>query len=152
MRRASSPRGQSLVEFALVLPILALLLSGGADLARAYFVGIQIADGARQAGLYASDHPPVLAGSGPSTVPGSGYTTPDLQAIATSNAGGASGLIGCPSTDITVKVGATSTDSNTGPGYYQPVSVSCSLPLITPFLPSPVTIGSTVEALVIPTS
>ncbi len=136
-------RGQSLVEFALVVPILLLLLSGGADLARAYFVGIQIADGARQAGLYASDNPPVT------TVSASGYTTADLQAIAESNAGSGTGLLGCPSADVTVTVGATIAYGSSG-SYYQPITVSCALPLLTPLLPSPVDIGSKVEVLVVP--
>ncbi|MDA8330641.1 MAG: pilus assembly protein [Candidatus Dormibacteraeota bacterium] len=142
MARKSRSRGQSLVEFALVAPLLLLLLSGGADLARAYFVGIQIADGARQAALYASDNPPV------SGAPGSGYTSADLVAIAKNNAGSTAGLLGCPTADITVTVGSTTTYSSGG--FYQPISVSCALPLLTPLLPSPVHIASNAEALIVP--
>jgi Flp pilus assembly protein TadG len=128
-----------------VAPILLLLLSGGADLARAYFVGIQIADGARQAALYASDNPPVK------NAPSSGYTTGDLQLIARNNAGSGGGLLGCPSADIQVTVGATSPYGTSG-SYYQPISVSCALPLLTPLLPSPVHIASQAEALIVPAS
>jgi hypothetical protein len=125
--------------------LLLLLLSGGADLARAYFVGIQIADGARQAALYASDNPPV------SDAPGSGYTSPDLVAIAKNNAGSAAGLLGCPAADIAVTVGATTPYGSSG-SFYQPISVTCALPLLTPLLPSPVHIASKAEALIVPTS
>ena len=145
MKRHCRSHGQSLVEFALVAPILLLLLSGGADLARAYFVGIQIADGARQAALYASDNPPN------SSVPGSGYTTLQLQEIASENAGAGGGLLGCPSADIKVTVGSTTPYGSSG-SYYQPIAVTCSLPLLTPLLPSPVHIASRAEALVVPSS
>ncbi|MDA8394248.1 MAG: pilus assembly protein [Candidatus Dormibacteraeota bacterium] len=145
MRRTPRSRGQSLVEFALVAPILLLLLSGGADLARAYFVGIQIADGARQAALYASDNPPVNG------VSPSGYTPTELEAIAKNNAGSTAGLLGCPSADITVTVGSTTAYGSSG-SFYQPISVSCALPLLTPLLPSPVHIASKAEALIVPAS
>lgn len=145
MRRKPRSRGQSLVEFALVAPILLLLLSGGADLARAYYVGIQIADGARQAALYASDNPP------DTTAPGSGYTSANLTTIAESNAGSTAGLLGCPSADITVTVGSTTKYGSSG-SFYQPISVSCALPLLTPLLPSPVHIASKAEALIVPVS
>ena len=144
MRRKPRSRGQSLVEFALVAPILLLLLSGGADLARAYFVGIQIADGARQAALYASDNPPV-SGASPS-----GYTPAELESIAKNNAGSTAGLLGCPSADITVTVGSITAGSSGS--FYQPISVSCALPLLTPLLPSPVHIASKAEALIVPAS
>jgi Flp pilus assembly protein TadG len=145
VRRKPRSRGQSLVEFALVAPILLLLLSGGADLARAYFVGIQIADGARQAALYASDNPPN------SQAPGSGYTSAELEAIAKDNAGSAAGLLGCPSGAITVTVGSPTAYGTSG-SFYQPISVSCALPLLTPLLPSPVHIASQAEALIVPVS
>ena len=145
MRRTARSRGQALVEFALVAPILLLLLSGGADLARAYFVGIQIADGARQAALYASDNPPVIVNGNPLY----GYTSAELETIAKNNAGSTAGLLGCPSADITVTVGSTTAYGSSG-GFYQPISVSCALPLLTPLLPSPVHIASKAEALIVP--
>jgi len=44
-------RGQALVEFALVGPILLLLLLCGLDLGRGIFYYSQLAEGAREAGL-----------------------------------------------------------------------------------------------------
>ena len=136
-------RGQSLVEFALVLPILLLLVAGGADLARAYFVGIQIADGARQAALYAANNPDTFTSLGPSA------DTAQLQTIAQGNAG--STPLVCPSGALTLTLGAQSTSGViVSPDYYQPIVVVCKLPLLTPFLPSPVTIRTTTTVLIVP--
>lgn len=140
-------RGQSLVEFALVLPLLLLLLSGGTDLARAYFVGIQVADGARQAALYASGNAPVLDASGSSYLSGSGYSATQLQEVAENSSG--SGLLNCPASGLTVAT-SPSIPSPGGSPYYESVTVTCKLPLLTPFLPSPARIGSTAEVLVVP--
>ena len=49
-----SERGQSLVELALVLPLLILLLAGVADLGRAFFSYIQITNAAREGARAAS--------------------------------------------------------------------------------------------------
>ncbi len=138
----SRHRGQSLVEFALVFPILLLLLAGGADLARAYFAGIQVADGARQAALYAS-----AVGS-----TGGAYTGSDLRNIAEQNAGGAS-FLGCP--QLHVSFGSTSGDSPPAgytTVYDQPVVVTCTLPLLVPLFPPAVTIRAETEAALIPSS
>lgn len=50
-------RGQSLVEFALALPILMILLSGLLDLGRVYFTYLTLQDSAAEAGLYLSLNP-----------------------------------------------------------------------------------------------
>lgn len=130
------------MEFALVVPILLLLMAGGTDLARAYFVGIQVADGARQAALFASEY-------------GSTYTSGQLTTIAESNAG-SGGFLGCPSTHIGVSFGTGTgeTGSSTGSSkpYYQPVTVICNLPMLTPLIPSPVAIRATAEVLIVPSS
>ncbi|NNM96659.1 MAG: hypothetical protein HKL89_03515 [Candidatus Dormibacteraeota bacterium] len=128
-------RGQSLVEFALVLPLLLFLLAGGTDLARAYFVGIQVADGARQAALYASEN-------------GATYTYAQLKEIAKNNASGG-GILGCPAASVSVTAGS-STGSSTL--YDQPVTVVCELPMLTPLIPSPVAIRATAKVLIVPGS
>jgi hypothetical protein len=130
------PRGQSLVEFALVVPILLLLISGGADLTRAFFVGIQIADGARQAALYAASNP--------------NYTQGELQTIVQDNSG--AGPLECPSGALQLTLGPASYSPPevSSPNYYQPIVVVCRLPLLTPGLPSPVTIRTTATALIMP--
>jgi len=130
-------RGQSLVEFAIVVPILLLLISGGADLTRAFFVGIQISDASRQAALYAANNP-------------DSYNQPALQTIANENAGG--GPLVCPSGQLHVTLGAPYSDSSTAPdgAFYQPVTVVCDLPMLTPGIPSPVTIRASATALILP--
>ena len=47
MRIRTEELGQSLVEFALLLPILAFLMLGGTDLARAYAIQLAVQNGAR---------------------------------------------------------------------------------------------------------
>lgn len=118
-----------------------LLLAGGADLARAYFVGIEVADGARQAALYAADN----AG----TVALPGYTAAQLTAIADSNAG--SGPLTCPAAHLTVSVPATTSDPNSpSTAQDQKVTVSCALPLLIPILHSPAIVTATVTAVIYP--
>lgn len=117
----------------MVLPLLLFLLAGGTDLARAYFVGIQVADGARQAALYASEN-------------GSTYTDAQLTEIAKSNAGGG-GILGCPAASVFVTAGSSTGGSVP---YDQPVTVVCELPMLTPLIPSPVAIRATAEVLIVP--
>lgn len=117
--------------------MLLLLLSGGADLARAYFVGIQVADGARQAALYASNNSET-------------YTSSELTQIAVSNAG-AGGFVGCPTNGVTVTFGSTTGNSGST-NSIQPVTVVCELPMLTPFLPSPISIRATAEVYIVPSA
>lgn len=140
-------RGQALVEFVLVLPIILLLLGGAADMARVYFVGVQIADGSRQAALYASGHPPMGSATGPY-----GYTSAQLVAIASNNAGQGSGLVTCPSSDLQVTVGNPVAYGGDSAAYYQPIEVTCNLPLLTPVFNYPFAITSRIETLVVPTN
>ncbi len=57
MRNYTSKRGQSIVEVALVLPLLALLLTGLLDFGRAFFVTVSLNDAAAEGGVYAATHP-----------------------------------------------------------------------------------------------
>lgn len=62
MRLAWDERGQSLVELALTLPILAYLLLGGADIARAYAIQLAVQNGARAGAESAAvDYSPTTA-------------------------------------------------------------------------------------------
>jgi len=54
---AGGEAGQSLIEFALALPILLLLLLGIADLGRAFYFTVVIAGAAREAAAYAVAEP-----------------------------------------------------------------------------------------------
>ncbi len=50
-------KGQSLVEVALVLPLLLLMLLGLLDFGRVYFVMVSLFDAAEEGAIYASIHP-----------------------------------------------------------------------------------------------
>ncbi len=49
-------RGQSLVEFGLLLPILVLLVLGAIDFGRVYFAYVSVTNGARNGADYAASH------------------------------------------------------------------------------------------------
>lgn len=68
-RRVSGERGTALVEFAVILPLLALVAFGTVDLGRAYRTVNQVKNAAREGAAYAQTHPARLAGVG--------CTTPD---------------------------------------------------------------------------
>ena len=51
-------KGQSLVEFALILPLLLLILAGVLDVARLYYVYVVLTDAASEGVSYAAINPP----------------------------------------------------------------------------------------------
>jgi Flp pilus assembly protein TadG len=56
-RRSPVHRGQSLVEFALVLPILAIIFLGAVDLTRAFYYYIVLENATREAARVLIDYP-----------------------------------------------------------------------------------------------
>ena len=64
LRKRGSSRGQALVEFALVLPIFAIMLFGIIDFGRYVFTANSLNNGAREAARFASvvNRPPECAG------------------------------------------------------------------------------------------
>jgi Flp pilus assembly protein TadG len=63
--RRRDQRGAALVEFALVLPVLALFLFGVVDLGRAYRLKTQLANAAREGAAYAQYFPAHVDSGGP---------------------------------------------------------------------------------------
>jgi len=62
-RACSAPEsGQELIEFALVVPLLMLILFGVLDLGRAFYASITIANAAREGARYAMFYPGDTAG------------------------------------------------------------------------------------------
>jgi len=55
--RGSRRRGQSLVEFALILPVLLLLVLGAMDLGRAYFTSISLENAVKEGAFFGSRAP-----------------------------------------------------------------------------------------------
>jgi Flp pilus assembly protein TadG len=79
-------RGQSLVEFAITLPVLALLLAGTVELGRGYSFAVATSDTARDAARYVAGK--TSASNGPGLPAMCNIVTADLAAV-TSN-------INCP--------------------------------------------------------
>lgn len=138
-------RGQSLVELALVLPVMVLLLAGGTDLARAYFVGIEMTDAARAGALYVSTSDPTQPGAPINTSPGS----PIYQAAIDAYQGS---LLSCSSSPV-VTASPTAVPNQTGnpssDSYQQTITVTCHLSLLLPLLPSPVAIRASSSSYVL---
>jgi Flp pilus assembly protein TadG len=57
LRRTDSDRGQTLVEFALIIPIVLLIMLGLFDLGRIVFVNNSLSDGARDGARHAATRP-----------------------------------------------------------------------------------------------
>ncbi|MDA8332224.1 MAG: pilus assembly protein [Candidatus Dormibacteraeota bacterium] len=161
-RRSPAPRGQSLVEFALVLPLLLLLLAGGVDLARAYFVGIEVSNAAREASLYLARNAPFVSSAQySSALPPSGTETgcpsPGGTEGPAVDAGCASfhgTFLSCPSSEMTWRFSPTDLppQSGTDPAtdsFTVTVTATCRLDLLTPLLPPAVTIGGSSTSLVV---
>jgi len=123
-------RGQSAVEFALLLPVLMLILFGVVDLGRVFFAAITIANAARAGVRYATQHPSDPNG-----------------AIAVANAE-AQGQ-GIVLTDPTVSSVTVSCPQGCGSNLPVQVTVTYNVALIMGFvLPSPVSLSSSVQMLV----
>ncbi|MGZ4683652.1 MAG: TadE/TadG family type IV pilus assembly protein, partial [Acidimicrobiales bacterium] len=60
--RLRNDRGAALMEFALLLPLLAILAFGVADLGRAYSLQNRVTNMAREGAFYAQFHPYDVAG------------------------------------------------------------------------------------------
>jgi Flp pilus assembly protein TadG len=56
-RRSHYGRGQSLVEVALVLPILLIIMMGLLDFGRAFYIQVALRDAADEGAVYAAIHP-----------------------------------------------------------------------------------------------
>lgn len=54
-------KGQSLVEFVLILPVLLIILAGVLDLGRLYFAYVAVTDAAAEGAAYAAIHPEYAA-------------------------------------------------------------------------------------------
>ncbi len=113
MRKWRRDRGQSIVELAIVLPLLLLILLGCLDLGRAFAVRMALANGAREGARYASKFPD----ADPS----------DLEAMARQDIA-AQGL-----DDSKLHVSVTVPDTQKG-GLSVQVTAEYSLPMFTTYL------------------
>ena len=100
--RGRSERGAAAVEFALLLPILVILLGGIVDYGRYFFAQIQLANAAREgarAAIVQAD--PVARGNT------AGGATPGWITMTTANVSPSTGCTGASPTNVTVTTNAT---------------------------------------------
>jgi Flp pilus assembly protein TadG len=131
-KRPNRERGAALVEFAVVLPLLALICFGTVDLGRAYARVNQVKNAAREAAFHAQTNPARLAGVG--------CTTPDSAQWFARNEAGSAGT----GFDVEVSTPAgtfTSADSGCAPssaaavsGEEITVTVSTPFSVLTPLV------------------
>ena len=79
--------GQSLVEFALTLPVLIIILSGMLDIGRIYFTFIALEEAAAEAALYLAINPMCPTSADPSVDPGNPCADPNNAFFRARNAG-----------------------------------------------------------------
>ena len=132
--RARGQRGTALVEFSILLPLLALLGLGTVDLGRAYRTANEVKNAAREAAAFAQLHPAELAGAG--------CTGPDTAQWHARNEGGSAGNTFV--VEVSTPTGTfTSADAGCGPfaaaatsGQNITVTVSAPFTLLTPLVRS----------------
>jgi Flp pilus assembly protein TadG len=131
-RHEAGQRGTALVEFALLLPLVALVCLGTVDLGRAFKTLNEVRNAAREGAAFAQRHPSRLAGTA--------CTTPDTAQWHARNEGGPTGQ-GFAVTVTTPTGTFDSADSGCGPfvagatsGENLTVTVSTAFNLLTPLL------------------
>src|SRR5437870_12009674 len=80
--RRRSRTGQALVEFAIALPVLALLIAGVLEMGRGYSFAVETSDAARDAARYAAGK--TTSTNGPGLAAMCSLVTADLAAVTTS--------------------------------------------------------------------
>jgi Flp pilus assembly protein TadG len=127
VRQRRGERGVALVEFALILPFLAILVFGTIDLGRAYLLWNQVKNSAREGANYAQIHPSEQTPNG-----GNCADPNNIRYRARSEAGSASSNF-----SVTVSPAASGGCDPTNPpaaGTNVTVTVGSSLSLLTPIV------------------
>jgi Flp pilus assembly protein TadG len=133
-----SESGSSLVEMALVLPVLFLLLMGVVDFGRAYYLAIEVSQAAHTAALYGSQNPTDTTGMQNAAV----ADAPDVPSFTTSSV---TATYGCECSDGSSPIATCATNPACGGmitvNYVQVnTSVSYSAMFPYPGIPSPLTL------------
>ncbi|HYN63274.1 MAG TPA: TadE/TadG family type IV pilus assembly protein, partial [Candidatus Limnocylindrales bacterium] len=135
-RRRPRSRGQALVEFALILPILVMLLLLAIDFGRVFFGWVAINNAARIAANEASFHPEAWEGTGDAFLKSlyRDAVTQDLQSINCAPAGG--GV--WQTTDVPdptyINLPSTPTANEYELGDHVNVDLTCNFSFLTPLL------------------
>ncbi len=104
-----SQRGQSLTEFALMAPLLVLVLLGAVDLGRAYFAYVSITNAAREGARYGIDNPVSFGAGASCTDPNLASSTIRYHVCQEIN--GSAVTVANPNTDIVIECSAFSPES-----------------------------------------
>jgi len=125
-------RGQSLAEFAIVLPVLLILVLGSIDLGRLFFAYISVSNAARIGAQYASASPDAST---------------DVTGIRDAAVADTNGLVGTSSTNPDV---STATGADAQGHMYAEVTVDYTYSTIFPWpvIPGSVSVERTVRAMV----
>jgi len=103
--RAESDRGASLVELAVVLPVLGLLLLGVIDFGQAYYLGVEVQNAAEAGALYGTQNMTDITGM-QSAATTDAPNVPGISATATN---------GCECSDGSASTQSTSPTTNACP-------------------------------------
>jgi Flp pilus assembly protein TadG len=147
-RRGAGEAGAALVEFALLVPFLALLVFGTIDLGRVFSQQNRLRNAAREGGLYAQYFPTQVTNTGACTDPNN-ITYKALQedsgaasnfSVSVTNADAGSGIAGCRTVTVS-------------PGTHVKVTAArANFPILTPFIGAfignSVTLHGTAEVVV----
>jgi Flp pilus assembly protein TadG len=132
--------GQSLVELALIGPLLLVLIVGGAQVGALVYGGISVATAAQEAARVASEQPinsGAYIASGTSSAVGPGATCPPANNHVCAAAAQAKGLLNSVSTTIapgtTPGAGTGCPPQSVGDGYIT-VTVAVNVPIFIPIL------------------
>lgn len=117
-------RGQSLVETAIVFPVLLLLLSGLLDLGRLYYVYVGLQDATGEAALFLAVSPECET-----SADGSSCTDPNNALFRAQNAGGTTGVIDFS----TITTNITYTDDEPTPNGIRDIGDTVTVTMDYPF-------------------
>jgi Flp pilus assembly protein TadG len=126
--RRRRSRGQSLVEFALVLPVMLLLLLFGVDFGRVFFGWVELNNVVREAANYAAENPTAWNTTNPDTAVQAAY-----QQLVTNDAAHINCTLPSP---IPAPVFANGTNGANPIGSPVTVRIRCTFAFITPVIGS----------------
>lgn len=135
-------RGQSMVEFALVLPLFLFVLAMTADFGRLFYSYVAVANGAKEGAMYGSRNPICATNADPTTCPDPNNVTYRVQNEASNISGIAVPLVECLAPDGTVRSQLT----QCAPNDTYVVQASYQFTFLTPILSSVLGNGLTLRA------
>ena len=100
-------RGQSLVELAIMLPLISLILVGTVDLGRAFFYYVRLTNAVREGALFGIQYPAYITSTSV-PLPGGGYDSADPRNIVYRVKQESANSAGTPDGDLVITITASS--------------------------------------------